>query len=452
MSTFGIFAFIVMPVLGGLIAWAGDVIGYRLGKSRRSLFGLRPRSTARLVGVAVGVALPLLGLLTALAGSSDVRDALLHIDDLRRTEKQLHDSNAKLQAQIARATVRARESEEKARRYGGRLQRVSEDLSRAGLQLQAANSRVRVARQAVADLQADKAALTRLRDVLQTRVTQLRGRSRELKTKVGDLGIVLSDTQKTLDEVQAALDRTKQELTLQREVTSSRVVFETGHELVRVIMETGDTLEQTEAKLLRLLEVASLSAQAQGAEIGDNKLAVRLDGPQPFPDKPAAGPASEGDILAAFARERQAQGKQKWVIMVRVLRRMYDKQAGQASVEFYALPYAFVFGKDALVYAVTVDGRQDRTRIFSTLWNLVTKVVRREAREAGLLRDPETNEYGQMPPGELLEALDAVAAAGRPVRVEVRAERETRVGDPLEIRLEVTKEGGATPGANGSGG
>ena len=29
---------ISLLVLGGFIAWAGDVIGYRLGKSRRSLF------------------------------------------------------------------------------------------------------------------------------------------------------------------------------------------------------------------------------------------------------------------------------------------------------------------------------------------------------------------------------------------------------------------------------
>ena len=63
MSTYTIVALVVLPILGGVIAWMGDVIGYRLGKSRRSLFNLRPRSTARLVGVAVGVVLPLLTLL-----------------------------------------------------------------------------------------------------------------------------------------------------------------------------------------------------------------------------------------------------------------------------------------------------------------------------------------------------------------------------------------------------
>ncbi|MCD6350736.1 MAG: DUF3084 domain-containing protein, partial [Armatimonadetes bacterium] len=59
MTAFFAATLIVLPVLGALIAWLGDVIGYRLGRSRRSLFGLRPRTTARVVGVVVGAALPL---------------------------------------------------------------------------------------------------------------------------------------------------------------------------------------------------------------------------------------------------------------------------------------------------------------------------------------------------------------------------------------------------------
>ena len=107
MSTFGWFALIVLPVLGGLIAWAGDVIGYRLGKSRRSLFGLRPRSTARLVGIVVGVALPLVGVTTALLGSRDARDAVFHIDELRREQSQLTRQNQSLRQQIQTAHQQA---------------------------------------------------------------------------------------------------------------------------------------------------------------------------------------------------------------------------------------------------------------------------------------------------------------------------------------------------------
>ena len=77
MSTYTILALVILRILGGIIAWVGDVLGYRLGKSRRSLFGLRPRSTARLVAVSVGVALPLLTLLER--APADVRPVIQRI-------------------------------------------------------------------------------------------------------------------------------------------------------------------------------------------------------------------------------------------------------------------------------------------------------------------------------------------------------------------------------------
>ena len=49
--------FVILAIVGGAIAWLGDVVGARLGKKRSSLFCLRPRQTARLVAVAIGAAL-----------------------------------------------------------------------------------------------------------------------------------------------------------------------------------------------------------------------------------------------------------------------------------------------------------------------------------------------------------------------------------------------------------
>ena len=50
--------FLLIPVLvvaSGLIAWAGNAVGRRVGKNRLSLFGLRPRTTAQIVSVVTGV-------------------------------------------------------------------------------------------------------------------------------------------------------------------------------------------------------------------------------------------------------------------------------------------------------------------------------------------------------------------------------------------------------------
>jgi len=88
-SAYTIIALIILVATGGLIAWLGDIIGYRLGKRRSSLFGLRPRTTARVVGIAVGAALPLIGLAVAALGSSYVQDALFNIQHLRDQQRSL---------------------------------------------------------------------------------------------------------------------------------------------------------------------------------------------------------------------------------------------------------------------------------------------------------------------------------------------------------------------------
>ena len=46
---------LVLMVLAGFIAYAGDVLGTTVGRRRLSLFGWRPKRTGRVVGIAAGV-------------------------------------------------------------------------------------------------------------------------------------------------------------------------------------------------------------------------------------------------------------------------------------------------------------------------------------------------------------------------------------------------------------
>jgi len=71
----------------------------------------------------------------------------------------------------------------------------------------------------------------------------------------------------------------------------SRVVFESGHELVRLVIEVRDDQAQVENALLPLLVLASEAAEHQGAEVGPNRLAVRLVRPWP-PEAPRSCAAS----------------------------------------------------------------------------------------------------------------------------------------------------------------
>lgn len=96
--------FLLIPVLvvaSGLIAWAGNAVGRRVGKNRLSLFGLRPRTTAQIVSVVTGVLINLVTVGAVLAFSRDARVALF---ELRETLRSLE-----ARAELLRAEIRALE-------------------------------------------------------------------------------------------------------------------------------------------------------------------------------------------------------------------------------------------------------------------------------------------------------------------------------------------------------
>lgn len=69
--------------LGGAIATVGDRIGMKVGKSRLSLFNLRPRQTATLVSVATGVFASFSTLMLLIALDSQLRKGLFQLDDIQ---------------------------------------------------------------------------------------------------------------------------------------------------------------------------------------------------------------------------------------------------------------------------------------------------------------------------------------------------------------------------------
>ncbi|NJM97498.1 MAG: DUF3084 domain-containing protein [Phormidesmis sp. RL_2_1] len=70
--------------LGGVIATVGDRIGMKVGKSRLSLFNLRPRQTATLVSVATGMVASFSTLMLLIALDDQLRKGLFQLDDIQQ--------------------------------------------------------------------------------------------------------------------------------------------------------------------------------------------------------------------------------------------------------------------------------------------------------------------------------------------------------------------------------
>ncbi|NPV47172.1 MAG: DUF3084 domain-containing protein [Armatimonadetes bacterium] len=447
MSAFGIVAIIVLPVLGGLIAWAGDVIGYRLGKSRRTLFGLRPRTTARLVGVAVGVGLPLVGLATALVGSGYARQALFELDHLIARQDELQTENRQLEARVRTAREQARTARQQADATLLQANDAKGRLLEARRRLRQAESGLGRARRSLTRLQGQVATLKAVernlkasKEDLKAQVGRLQGRLYGLEAQVKTTDEALTQRTRELQDLETRRDELQKAYLLQRAVVSGPVLFEPDYELIRVVLPTRQREDEVAATLTQVLLAASEAAHERGVPLGPTARAVKVMGPLPPDWNPAAALPSEEEIIRYVARELRALETEKAVVSVRVDRRVFEGEDVPARVAFTWLPHRLVFRSGEVIYAVTIDGGGTRTEIFNQLWNLITKLVRREAQDKGLLPNPRTGEYGTLPSDELLDALDQVAARDAPTRVEVRAARDTYNSDALSVEIEVADE------------
>jgi uncharacterized protein (DUF3084 family) len=91
-------AWFLIPTLilvSGLVAFVGNLVGRSIGRRRLAIFGLRPRHTAQLVTVITGMLITVVTLAVVLLVSNDARQALFHLQEVRR---QVAEQEAKLKA------------------------------------------------------------------------------------------------------------------------------------------------------------------------------------------------------------------------------------------------------------------------------------------------------------------------------------------------------------------
>ncbi len=91
-------AWILIPTLilvSGLVAFVGNQVGRSIGRRRLAIFGLRPRHTAQLITVITGMLITVVTLAVVLLVSNDARQALFHLQEVRR---QVAEQEAKLKA------------------------------------------------------------------------------------------------------------------------------------------------------------------------------------------------------------------------------------------------------------------------------------------------------------------------------------------------------------------
>ncbi len=493
MATYTIVLFVALAMLGALIAYLGDLVGAWLGKRRSTLFGMRPRRSARLIAAIVGAILPLLGLGVATLGSQYARIAVFQLRSIIQQREKLTGEVADLQAQVSDYETRIAEAEERAgdaeaqaaallveqakaeeqiaeltarrdelasqrnelsgqvddlRKLQDRLQNdldsAREDLRAAQEKLQIAQSDLRAAqadlsttqqeldekRKAVTDLGNQVAVLERELDPMQRR---LEATQSELQDRISRL----SEAEQQLEDVEAQLEQVLRRHEL---VASQQPAFEPGDELIRVVIAADETQDQMEADLYELLHLAGAAARRRGAQEGANGRAVIVVAP--IPRWAAGSEVPEGMIVRNVASELRTGGADEWVVIVRAFRRFFVGDSGQLAVEFWATPNRLVFHKGEVLDEFTVPSSDTALQAFEKLWlhiaNRPTSTVRARAFAAGMLPQPDTGNYGTIDFAQIFRAVDEIRGGDGEMRVRVTAAEDTYTRGPLLLDIEVT--------------
>lgn len=214
--TTGLVLIAAILVLGGVIATVGDRLGMRVGKSRLSLFRLRPRQTATLITIMTGIVISAVtfGILFAISDQlrtgvfelgqiqedlaearSDLQSAQTEQQDVQRqrdralrqrqaARRQLREINEELQGAIAQSRAR----EEQLRETNTRLENTQGQLRQIDANFQQARSRLGDVTRQANQLRSEIAQLQRDRETqIAEREQEIAARDREIARREDQL-------------------------------------------------------------------------------------------------------------------------------------------------------------------------------------------------------------------------------------------------------------------------
>jgi predicted nuclease with TOPRIM domain len=243
-----------VAVLGGIIAYAGDMVGRRVGRKHLRLFGLRPKTTGLIFAVGSGV---LVAFLTVGTVSLIARDTLETVskaqeirserDQIKRDLESLNSEYADTQSRLENASrkqiqleqqlsgslenLRTKQRElEATADLKGRLNDKAASLERANAasrtQINTLSGEVLSLEKQRATLRATVSELARKRQTLDARGKQLEAQIAELNAAKIQLEVRATTLEKRTQRAEAAIAPTQARLavleTQVREATSSR--------------------------------------------------------------------------------------------------------------------------------------------------------------------------------------------------------------------------------------
>lgn len=392
----GIAMFLVLMLMGGIIAFLGDKIGFKVGKKRMTLFGLRPKYTSVIVTIISGILISFLTIAALAVVNENVRVALFGLSQLQARMASL---DQEIKVKNAELDKGKRQLEERNKEYR-EVTILSENTAK---ELEQVESQ---------------------RAYMESELSTVQKAYDEARKGIEQSAEEIKELEKTKDELSGNISRlNKEKETLMENIAAIRegtVVFRAGQVLTDAVVDENMTKEQSEQVLGSILnDINNLLKERMKVTDKDVYL-VRI--PQQAFD-------------SAVDKVKEAKTKK----LVRVVAAGNLILGEPAIVEFDVFDDNLIFKKDETIMSVKMLNYQGLKRADAQVIRLLND-LNHYAKEKGVLPDPITGKIGQLEGQELLNVIEKVKDYDSNCTLVIKAKNDIYTEGPLLIDVEVIKD------------
>ncbi len=391
----GIFIFLILIIMGGLIAFLGDRIGSKVGKKRLTLFGLRPKYTSIIVTIISGVMISFTTIAVLAVVNENVRVALFGLsklqDEMKDLNQQIHTKNLELEKGKLQLEARNKEYEDvtqKSAETSKQLEQVESQRLYMESELATVQNAYDEAKAGVEKSAEDIAELEKIREEL-----------------TGNIDVLNQEKQQLIKNIYA--------------LREGQVVFQAGQVLTSVVVDEAMSEEQADNVLKSVLSDINGMLKERLNITDDNINMVRM---------------SQKDFDEALTEVVNGKNKK----LVRVVAAQNLILGEQLVVDFDIHDNLLLFRKGDTIFRGNLDK-------YKEIKNYEMQVLRflRDlnlyAQSKGVLPDPITGKVGVLDGQELVAVIQKVKECNGDCDLIIKAARDIYSQGPLIIDVQVVK-------------
>ena len=379
-------------IVSAVVAWAGDIIGMKLGKKRITFLKLRPKYTSRIISVITGIGIAFATLFVISLTSETVRTALFSMN-------YVQNQVTNLTAELQKNRTNLQEMEVELFQNKGALQDKQEELKVIEKKLAAGTKSLNEANIMLAEMKDIKGKTEKEQAELQKKNARLELESKKLEESV--------------KELKTEADNLKAGIQMLRE---GRIAALTGEKLAQVLVsDTVTTEEQVNQSVERLSE----ESQAL--------LAYRFGTKPEFIKKPVIDKES-----VETAKKQVLKKPGRYLLRLTALANAIEGEPVDAELRVYETRLIFK-AKDVLAERDFAPGT-NRQQIEDLLLRSL-KDVNTVAAKEGVLRDPLSGNVGSMDTAEFMNAIEKIAESKTDIKLKIVAAEDIYTEGPVRIKF-----------------